>query len=283
MKHIHNIPKPYWSGLALIVLISSTTVSCQKNINDALGSLPSASFTATPLSNNPNKIVVQSTSKNVFMWNWNFGNGASASNESDTVFYLSKGVYPITLTVFGHGGYDTATQNITIANDAAGVNIVKGGDMTNASDWQSLNTGGTQTVVAFTSGGAVFTSNGNSNGGLYQAIQVQAGVKYQFSANVQGGPLTNTWFEIYFGTTAPVSGQDYTDNKFVSLNTWSGCGTGAFNGNIANIGCSGSGSDANGIITFAQSGTVYLAIKAGCSGGSMGTGITISNVSLIQL
>lgn len=285
MKYLNKIFGRYGCGFAIIGLIGCSLAACKEDLNYQLGPLPTASFTATPVPNNPNKIVVQSTSKNVFMWQWTFGNGANASGETDTAVYLKKGTYRIILTVFGHGGYDTTTQSVTIAQDMPGVNLVQGGDdMSDASDWQVLNTGGDQTTVNFTDNGAVFNSDGNSNGGIYQAIQVQAGVKYQFSANVQGSGCTNTWFEIYFGTSQPVSGQDYTDNKFVSLNTWSGCGTSAFNGDISSIGCAGNGTGDNGMITFASSGTIYLVIKAGSSGGSMGNGgITISHVNLIQL
>jgi PKD repeat protein len=256
----------------------------EDNMNLKLGSVPTPSFTTAPLAGNPNKIVVTSTTKDAFLWLWNFGNGSSATTETDTVLYAKKGDYQIKLTAFGQGGSASTTQKITIADDIKGTNLVKGGYMTDAADWSVLNTGGDQTSITFDDSSAVFNSSGNSNGAIYQAITVEAGAQYKFSANVAGSGAANTWFEVYFGTTVPKDGSDYTDNKYVSLNTWSGCGTGAFNGDIASIGCSGSGTDAGGIITFASSGTVYLVIKAGASGGSFGTGgIILSDVSLIKL
>lgn len=268
----------------VIVLAASCLSACRQENDYSLGPLPVASFTATPLSSNPNKVVVTSTTKGAFEWLWNFGNNTSSRKETDTVIYDKKGTYQIMLYAFGQGGYDSAAQSITIASDIQGLNLVKGGDMSDPSAWSVLNTGGEQTTVTFTDSSAVFTTSGNSNGGIYQAIQVEAGAQYKFSANVQGSGATNTWFEVYFGTTVPADGSDYTDNKFVSLNTWAGCGTGPFNGDIADIGCSGSGTDAGGIITFSTSGTVYLVIKAGSAGGGFGSdGITLDNVSLIKL
>lgn len=284
---MNNIKRPEGikGGAFLAVLFAVCCLAaCTQDNNYSLGPLPAASFTATPLSSNPNKVVVTSTTKGAFEWLWNFGNNTTSRKQTDTVIYDKKGTYQIMLYAFGQGGYDSTSQSVTIAADIQGLNLVKGGDMSDASAWSVLNTGGDQTTVTFTDKGAVFTTSGNSNGGIYQAIQVEAGAKYKFSANVEGSGATNTWFEVYFGTTKPTDGQDYTDNKFVSLNTWSGCGTGPFNGDIADIGCSGSGTDAGGIVTFATGGTVYLVIKAGAAGGGFGAnGITLDDVSLIKL
>ncbi|MES1249931.1 MAG: hypothetical protein ABUL46_04560, partial [Chitinophaga rupis] len=124
---------------------------------------------------------------------------------------------------------------------------------------------------------------GNTNGAIYQAVQVKAGVQYTFSANMQGAGATNSWIEVYLGTSAPVQGNDYSDTKINSLNTWSGCGGSAFNGNISDIGCSGTLVGAGGKIKFAADGTVYVLLKAGSSGGTLGTGgITVSNIKLTE-
>ncbi|MCK7556617.1 hypothetical protein MKQ70_16960 [Chitinophaga sedimenti] len=134
-------------------------------------------------------------------------------------------------------------QKVTIAQDAPGVDILKGGDMETASAqfWTKLNTGGTQTTIEFTGGALKFSNTGNTNGAIYQAVNVKAGREYTFSGTVKGGGATNTWFEVYIGKTVPVQGTDYSDNKFIALNTWSGCGGSAFDGDLAVIGCDGSG------------------------------------------
>lgn len=285
MKYIKQVTATSWSALTFLVIFGCCLAACKEdNLDIKLGAVPVPAFTVTPLTSNPNKIVVQSTTPGAFMWLWDFGNGSTARGETDTVLYTKKGDYDISLTAFGQGGSAAATQKVSIADDVKGLDLVKGGDMTDASDWTVLNTGGTQTTITFSDAGTVFTNADNSNGGIYQAIQVEAGAQYKFSANVAGSGATNTWFEVYFGTTAPAQGSDYSDNKFVSMNTWSGCGSGPFNGDIAAIGCDGSGTGANGMITFNDSGTVYLVIKAGSAGGSLGAGgITLTNVSVIKL
>jgi hypothetical protein len=100
---------------------------------------------------------------------------------------------------------------------------------------------------------------------------------------MQGAGATNSWIEVYIGTSAPVQGNDYSDTKVNSLNTWSGCGGSAFNGNISDIGCSGTLVGAGGKIKFVADGTVYVLLKAGSSGGTLGTGgITVSNIKLTE-
>jgi hypothetical protein len=191
------------------------------------------------------------------------------------------------LLVTGKGGFDTSVQTITVAADDPGIDLLSGSGLTpaDASDWTVLNTGGPQTAFTFTAQG-LNISNGASNGtngGIYQAVQVVSGKTYTFNATVSGSGCTNTWVEFYLGTTAPVQGSDYTDNKYNSLNTWAGCGGSAFDGDINTIGCSGNGAGQGGTVTFAQSGTVYVMIKAGVSGGSMGTGgVTVSSITLTE-
>jgi hypothetical protein len=259
-------------------------LSCSRDDKDyTLGAKPAASFTATPLADFPNKVVVNNTTQGTFMYKWDFGNGQTSDKQTDTVLYDTKGEYTIKLDAFGHGGYGEATQTVTITNDYLGTDILKGGNMESDSqaDWTVLNTGGTQTNINFTNGELKFSDNADANGAIYQAVTVDKNKTYTFSADVHGDGATNTWFEVYFGTTVPTNGQDYTDNKYVALNTWAGCGGSSFNGNLALIGCDGNGSGKNGYIKFSQSGTVYLVIKAGsCCGGNMGNGIYLDNVML---
>lgn len=285
METVKKNSRTNWYKLAIIAIIGCSVAACSDNtVNNKLGPLPKASFTATPLSDNANKIVVKSTTKNAFMWSWDFGNGTSSTLQTDTITYINKGDYTIKLTVFSHGGSASTSKPETIANNYQGKNLLKNSGELASSDWTVLNTGGNQTTVTFSNGKANFSNTGDSNGAIYQAVQVQAGVKYYFSADVEGSGATNSWFEIYLGTTAPAQGSDYTDNKYVSLNTWSGCGTSAFSGNLDDIGCSGNGTGAGGIVTFSTSGTLYVVIKAGSSGGTLGTGgVTLSSIDLAKL
>lgn len=251
-----------------------------------LGPMPKAAFTVTPLSGAVNQYVLSSTSTGSFAYYWNpgTGTGTKVGGSSDTVYYNAKGTYSAELIVVGKGGYDTSTQVINVATTDPGVNILQDTSLNNASDWTVLNTGGSQTQFSFTPGGLVVTNGASSgtNGAVYQAVQVKANTPYIFNATLSGPGATNCWFEFYIGTTVPTQGSDYTDNKVNSLNTWAGCGVSAFtNQSINVIGCSGTDVGQNGAMTFKASGTVYVMIKAGVSGGSMGTGgITVSSITL---
>lgn len=131
--------------------------------------------------------------------------------------------------------------------------------------------------VTFTvnSDGSIIAAGGNSgHAGVYQAVQVKANRNYKVDMNVQGTGATDTWFEVYVGTDAPVQGADYSSGGTrIGLNTWAGCGKTAFNGLLSAIKCSGSGN----IVKFNTAGTVYLLIKGG--GASLGSGgIKMANI-----
>ncbi|WP_157962826.1 hypothetical protein [Chitinophaga deserti] len=253
-----------------------------------LGPLPQVSFTAMPMQGKPNKIIVQNTTPATFQWRWFNGLGAaSVGNRSkDTLTFAKKGEYVISLQAFGKGGFATASQKVVIANDAPKTEILKGGDMEAGANahWTILNTGGMQTGIQFVNGKLVFTNtDAGSNGAIYQAVTVKKDVEYTFSANVKGSGATNTWFEVIIGTAVPEQGKDYSGNKFVSLNTWAGCGKVPFDGDIAEIGCDGSGTGKGGVIKFTTAGTIYIVIKAGSSGGTLGTGgIAMDNVKFLE-
>jgi hypothetical protein len=271
-------------GLALAVICLS---GCTPDNNSAsLGATPKASFTVAPLSGATNTYVCTASTTGVFAWYWSTGNAnPSAGPASDTIHFSQHGNYRIVLTAVGQGGYDTASQVVSVANDDLGNTLISGGTLNtaSASNWTFLNTGGTPTTFTFTANGLVLSNTGsgaNTNGGVYQAIQVQAGVNYKFSAIVQGSGIYQSWVEFYVGATVPSQGTDYTDNKIYSLNWWAGCGINSFDGDVVNIGCSGSG-PVTGTVTFATSGTYYVVIKAGSAGGSLGSGgVMVSDILL---
>lgn len=170
-----------------------------------------------------------------------------------------------------------------------GEDLVSGGEMTSGESWTIFNPGtGAPASTEFTENGLLFLNSPDedSNGGVWQAIEVEAGQQYKFSANVTGSGAANTWFEIFFGLTEPVDGVDYTTGGYIGLNTWAGCGNEPFEGDIALIGCNdGPGNGEKGLVTFEESGTVYFVIKAGSNGGgSFGTdGITIGDVKIVEM
>ncbi|MFT3824766.1 MAG: hypothetical protein QM731_12630 [Chitinophagaceae bacterium] len=280
-------------GQTLLYICASAGLlmaGCAKqSVNENLGSLPSPAFTVTPLATNPNQVVFKSTTPGAFLWKWDFGGSGSSVKESDTFLFMKKGDYNVVLKAFNRAGFASATQKVSIAADFLGINALKGSEMNaaSASSWTVQSTGNTLTTLAWGADGLKFsngTGSAQTNVVVWQAVTVKAGKNYKFSANVKGSGATNTWFEIYLGTAAPVAGADYTDNKYIALSTWDGCATSTFNDNLANIGCVGNGKGKAGAVTFATAGTVYVVIKGGSWDGNMGaTGVTISDVRLAEL
>src|SRR5580693_4658990 len=246
--------------LALLVTAAASLSGCSPdNKSESLGPLPTATFTVTPLSGKANYYVASAATTGVFQYYWNTGDGSAsaAGSPNDTIFYPLAGNYRVTLLAFGHGGYDSTTQIVQVDSNAPQVNVLVNPSLTTDSGWTTLNTGGTITTITFTPQGLNFSNaaGSNTNGGVYQAVSVLAGVTYTFSATVTTPGSTNTWVEFYFGTTVPTQGSDYTDNKLWSLNTYSGCGTGPESGNIVMLNCAGSGSS-TGQMTFPQDETI---------------------------
>jgi hypothetical protein len=274
----------------IICFICLMVVACSpESSTKQLGPLPTASFTVAPMDGKPYKIIVKSTTTNGFMWRWNYRDTREAVRETDTLSFAKIGEYPIQFTVLTDGGYATTSQNVTVTADAPVADILKGGDMEAGSEqyWTLLNTGGPQTAIAVTNGVMQFGNTGDSNGAIYQKLKVIPGREYTFSGNVKGNGATNSWFEVYFGTKAPAQGADYAAGtdiiKYISLNTWSGCGAVPFDGNLATIGCDGDGKGKGGSMTFKGSDTtMYIVIKVGSSGGNLGTGITLDNAKFME-
>ncbi|WP_448702435.1 PKD domain-containing protein [Mucilaginibacter sp. AW1-3] len=243
-----------------------------------------ASFTATPVAGKNNYYVLKANENGVLGIKWDLGDGggSSISKAIDTVFYPDAGTYNVVLTVIGKGGATaTATQPITIAtSDPNSGNLVLGGKFTSAADdakWTHFIVGPGNNMVINTSK-SVMTSNqtGYNAGAIAQAITLTAGKKYAVDMIVSGSGMTDSWFEIWIDTKAPVNGQDYNTGKNVlSLNTWSGCGGTAFNGKLSALSCTGTG---NPFIP-PTTGTYYLVIKNGGSNTGV-TGVSFTNVTL---
>ncbi len=126
---------------------------------------------------------------------------------------------------------------------------------------------------------ASWTGGNWGQAGIYQPIQVLANNQYQISMDIKGGPLSDSWFEVYIGVEQPVAGTDYNDGGIrLGLNTWDGCGGEPFEGELTEISCVGSGAT----FEMPNAGTVYLVIKGG--GASYGdAGVTIDNVAVRSL
>ena len=99
------------AGALVLVLIS-----CKKYEVKSLGAKPAASFTVTPISGQPNKYLLSSTSSNSYRYDWDKATGSySQGKQNDTVYFIFSGTYRIRLLVFGQSGMDSASQTINVA------------------------------------------------------------------------------------------------------------------------------------------------------------------------
>lgn len=110
MKNI--ITKSLFVGL----IITSSTFSCTPYEKEGidLPEAPSASFSWDYLPGDENRVVFQSNSEDSFIHFWNFGNGQTSTQTTDTIFYPQAGEYEVTYSVSNAGGMGTAKDDINI-------------------------------------------------------------------------------------------------------------------------------------------------------------------------
>jgi hypothetical protein len=272
------------------ILLAATIAGCSKPGVDDHGISESnldASFTLTPIGGSVNRYMATANDSSYILSKWDIGDGGGAviDKHSKLVFLPDAGTYTVTHFAVGRGGAqfsESKVVNVATSDPVAG-NLVQGGKFESAADdakWTRVNI--SAPAVTWTLANGKMTAAGGSWGhsAIYQAIQVQANKDYRFSMLVSGSGATDTWFEVYFGTTAPAPASDYSSGGIqLALNTWAGCGNSAFNGNLNAIGCEGALKGKNGVVRFAQAGTIYLFIKTG--GANLGaSGISIDNVEL---
>jgi PKD repeat protein len=265
-----------------ILLTGMMGTSCS---DDSVGpSMIEAAFSFTV--NNPLKVSFTNESAKATRYGWNFGDGTSSSEENPMHEYLAGGTYKVTLIAKSSTGSKIIIHDVTVEG-VPEVNLLQGSDMSNAADWNLYSAGATLTTAEFADGKLKF-SNGagpaQTNILLWQAVEVEADVEYRFSADVKGSGATNSWAELLFGTVQPANGSDYSNGLYTGINTWDGCGTSAFEGNFATISCKAPSNGKGGVVSFANSGTIYVVLKVGSWDGSWGaSGITFDNIKLVKL
>jgi len=258
------------------------------NVGDGNGLSPTgltAAFTVTPVAGKTNYYVLKATETAgvlAIKWDLGDGGGSNISKAIDTVFLPDAGTYPVILTAIGKGGATaTATQTITVAaSDPNSGNLIQGGKFTSTADdakWIHFVVGGGSNMVINTSKGVMVSNqSGFQAGGIAQAVNLVAGKKYMVDMVVSGSGMTNSWFEVWVDTKAPVNGQDYnTGTKPISLLTYAGCGINAFNGKLSVLNCSGDGDP----FTAKTTGSYYVVIKNGGDNTGL-TGVSFTNVTL---
>jgi PKD repeat protein len=105
--------------LFISVLLFGLT-SCEPQQDGAidLGLPPTtATFTIEP-TGEINTYTLRNTTEGAFLFQWEFGNGTTATGEVVEVFYQNMGDYEVNLTVFNQAGSASGTQTINVAEDA---------------------------------------------------------------------------------------------------------------------------------------------------------------------
>lgn len=243
-----------------------------------------ASFTITPVDGAVNRYILQAQTTNVISSKWDVGDGVYSGKMTEEVFFPDAGTYSISHTAVGRGGAtNTVTKELIVEqSDPVAGNLVLGGKFADADDhakWTILNISAGGAAWTFNDGSATIHASGWNQQGIYQTIEVEKDKEYSIDMLVSGGANTDTWFEVYAGTTPPVTGSDYTDTRIMGLSTWNGCGNATFSGRLSVIGCV-SNSQTESIsnkVVFDTAGTIYLVIRSGGSALAP-EGITITNV-----
>jgi len=272
------ISKSLLLGPAIFLLASCTPDSIDGEGNGIVQGPLDASFKITKTSEN--HYSVKRNFNNYLMSKWNVdGDGFNTGKEEEKIFLPDAGTYVIQHQAIGVGGVLGGTSSETVVvptSDPVAGNMIQGGRFdtpAEAAKWSihKISASGAQWVVGNGTGVATIVASGNSQQGIYQAVNVVAGQKYSIDlVAASNTPLVNTWFEVYVLNTAPVDGQDISGTIYRNINTWDGCGTSKFGGKVSSIGCNSSKN--GGIYTATTTGTVYLEIKCG--------GATVNSLSV---
>ncbi|WP_117175946.1 PKD domain-containing protein [Mariniflexile rhizosphaerae] len=264
--------------LMLGVVLISTACGDDDNLVAKVPTSEDAVFSFTLDEENPNKVLFTATpGMETWYTHWDFGDNSSAEGLEASKVYLKKGDYDVRLKIFTNGGTAESVQTVVINEDYEGPNILQNGEFNGMDSWEVLPiSDGVE--VSFDNNEAHWTGGGWGHVGIYQSVDVLANNLYQISMDIKGGPLSDSWFEVYVGKVIPKSGTDYNDGGIrLGLNTWIGCGGEPFEGDFAEISCVGTGT-----FEFSTAGTVYLVIRGG--GANYGAnGVTIDNVAIRSL
>lgn len=280
MKHI--LKTGILSAMAALLLNA-----CDPNeIDDySLGTAPTIDnldFTITPHADKPNFVDMVGTSDVGGVIRWSFSDGKTASGDEvkDKLFFLA-GTYDITMSVYNQGGMVSKTKSIVVLQDAA-PNLIIGGDMSDASKWTIVDLSANNNVNFEIANGKALWTGGNGQWDqmqIYTSFEVEANKRYQIEMKVKGSGANNTWLEVYCDKVAP-AGEYSSGGKRLQISTWDGIGTTPFDSYLTAY---QKDKKANtGIVTFTESGTVYLVIR--CGGNDLGTeGISADDIEVRTL
>ncbi|MGD1018859.1 MAG: PKD domain-containing protein [Verrucomicrobiia bacterium] len=130
---------------------TATGVSLPVGVTLTVGTLPVASFTATPTNGAaPLSVNFTDRSSGATGWAWAFGDGNTSSSQNPSDIYVNPGSYTVQEIVTGNGGSATNTQ-------AAFINVY------DPFAWWQLQYFGTTNNTASTAPGGDYTGAGMSN------------------------------------------------------------------------------------------------------------------------
>lgn len=280
-------------NLLLLTLVIGL-VSCTQETYDAptpvTADMLDASFTVVADTANIFHISANSL-ENIIFHEWDLDNslGYSPGSETIDIVYEYAGEYLVKHRVAGAGGVISVDSTIVIVEkslveEPTAPNIVEGGSFESAEDialWTLGGTGSLDGVWTFENNKATLTAADWAGRGIFQAVEVVAGMSYQIDMMVSSSSgCTDTWFEVYCGYTDPATvAEDYSEGgKLLEISTWAGTGTAAFAQKFTTV---VPDSEPNGVFTATATGTAYLVIRGG--GADMKDGISVSQVEMRAL
>jgi len=281
----NKILKSINTGVIILFLLSVTLLySCTKAEILTLGAVPANSQVVIlkTAGADANHWILKNMSTTSGIAYWDLGNGATVSGDQVTVFYPDVDTYTIVLTLVTSGGMASAsiTHTQTTPDPKAG-NLVKGGKLATPADiaqWTIQRIGDSvNSSIVFANGWATVTNVAESWGQLaiYQPIQVVAGQKYKVDLSFKTAGVYNGWFKIYACLTQPTQFVEYTGPiEVTEIPIWGS--TGAKSGLLSNLFSPTAGIASGDIVTFPNSGTIWLEIQAGAE--QLQGGVSFTNI-----
>ncbi|MCW3088967.1 MAG: hypothetical protein JWP81_36 [Ferruginibacter sp.] len=176
-----------------ILAASLTIISCTKEKIAGLGGLPSVDFAAVP-GTNPNNITLVNKSATSTIPYWRIGNSSTLiKGDSAKYSFVFAGTYKVTMFGAGHGGLDSITKSIVIA--------------------QSDNNACVNTQLGFLAGCTSKKWKLNPAGGAYKVGDAGPGAGNWWSSGAGDVPTRSCEFNDEYTFSFDANGTFVYDNK----------------------------------------------------------------------
>lgn len=101
----------------VIILLFSACEPQQDDAIDLVAVPTNVSFTVTESTTETNVYIFKNNTPATFLYQWDFGNGETASGEEVQAYFPFQGDYEVTLRAFNDGGFGVGTQMINVPED----------------------------------------------------------------------------------------------------------------------------------------------------------------------